>query len=120
MRTVGRRQFASIWFMGLMAFVVAPYVTVPGHAQDYRALVAAPDRSTADRENDKRRDPTDILNFIQPRAGMKILDMGAGGGYSTELMARTAGPTGMVYGQTPPTNSRERVRPSTSGPRAPP
>lgn len=102
MRTVGRGWSASTWFMGAMALVAAPFITVPVHAQDYRALVSAPDRSAADRENDKRRDPTDMLNFIQPRAGMKILDMGAGAGYSTELMARAAGPTGMVYGQNPP------------------
>src|SRR5712691_3364716 len=61
MRTLGRGRFANNWFMGLMAFVVAPFVTVPVHAQDYRALVAAPDRSAADRENDKRRDPTGML-----------------------------------------------------------
>jgi predicted methyltransferase len=30
---------------------------------------------------------------------MKVLDMGAGAGYSTELMARAAGPTGKVFGQ---------------------
>src|SRR5258706_90756 len=102
MRRVSRGRFASIRFMGLMAFVVASFVTVPVHAQDYRALIAAPDRSAAVRENDKRRDPIGMLNFIQPRAGMKILDMGAGAGYSTELMARAAGPTGMVYGQNPP------------------
>jgi predicted methyltransferase len=102
MRTVSQERFAMIWFMGAMALVAAPFVTVPVHAQDYRALIAAPDRSDADRENDKRRDPTDMLNFIGPRAGMKILDMGAGGGYSTELMARAAGPTGMAYGQNPP------------------
>jgi predicted methyltransferase len=95
--------------MSLMTFVAAPFVTVPVHAQDYLALLAAPDRSAADRENDKRRDPVGMLNFIQPRAGMKILDMGAGGGYSTELMARAAGPTGMVYGQNPP-DQFERAR----------
>jgi hypothetical protein len=33
---------------------------------------------------------------------MKVLDMGAGGGYSTELMARAVGPAGVVYGQNPP------------------
>jgi predicted methyltransferase len=33
---------------------------------------------------------------------MKVLDMGAGGGYSTELMARAAAPGGMVYGQNAP------------------
>jgi predicted methyltransferase len=29
---------------------------------------------------------------------MKVLDMGAGGGYSTELMARAVGASGVVYG----------------------
>ena len=32
---------------------------------------------------------------------MKVLDMGAGGGYSTELMARAVAPAGVVYGQNP-------------------
>jgi predicted methyltransferase len=30
---------------------------------------------------------------------MKVLDMGAAAGYSSELMARAVGPTGMVYAQ---------------------
>ncbi len=37
--------------------------------------------------------------FTGVRAGMKVLDMGAGGGYSTELLARAAGPSGVVYAQ---------------------
>jgi predicted methyltransferase len=40
---------------------------------------------------------------------MKVLDMGAGAGYSTELVARAVGPTGAVYGQNPPDNF-ERAR----------
>jgi predicted methyltransferase len=32
---------------------------------------------------------------------MKVLDMGAGGGYSTELMARAVAPGGTVYAQNP-------------------
>jgi len=42
------------------------------------------------------------------RTGMKVLDMGAGGGYSTELMARAVGPTGVVYGQNPPDQGAKR------------
>ena len=68
---------------------------------DYAALLAAPDRSEADREADKRRDPLPLLKFAGPAPGMKVLDMGAGGGYSTELMARAAAPNGKVYGQFP-------------------
>ena len=68
---------------------------------DYAALLAAPDRSDADREADKRRDPLPLLKFAAPRPGMTVLDMGAGGGYSTELMARAVAPNGKVYGQFP-------------------
>jgi predicted methyltransferase len=71
-------------------------------APDYAALMAAPDRSDADRQADKRRDPVPFLAFAGLRPGMKVLDMGAGGGYSTELAARAVAPTGTAYGQNPP------------------
>lgn len=79
------------------------------NAPDYAALMAAPDRSDADRQADKRRDPVPFLAFADLRPGMKALDMGAGAGYSTELVARVIGPTGVVYGQNPPDNF-ERAR----------
>jgi predicted methyltransferase len=68
---------------------------------DYSALIAAPDRSANDRATDARRDPLKMLALIGARPGMKVLDMGAGGGYSTELMARAVAPAGIVYGQNP-------------------
>jgi predicted methyltransferase len=70
-------------------------------APDYAALLAAPDRSDADRQADKRRDPAPFLAFAGVHPGMKVLDMGAGGGYSTELIARAVAPAGVVYGQNP-------------------
>jgi predicted methyltransferase len=73
-----------------------------GAAPDYAALMAAPDRSEADRAADKRRDPVPFLALAGLRPGMKVLDMGAGAGYSTELDARAVAPTGIVYGQNPP------------------
>src|SRR5215467_11999271 len=78
-------------------------------APDYAALMAAPDRSDADRVADKRRDPVPFLAFAGLVPGMKVLDMGAGAGYSTELVARVVGATGTVYGQNPPDNF-ERAR----------
>ena len=68
---------------------------------DYAALLAAPDRSDADRDADKRRNPLPLLKFAGPKPGMMVLDMGAGGGYSTELMARAVAPNGKAYGQYP-------------------
>lgn len=68
---------------------------------DYSAIIAAPDRTEADLQTDKRRDPVKLLAFTGVRPGMKVLDMGAGGGYSTELVARAVAPTGVVYAQNP-------------------
>jgi predicted methyltransferase len=65
-------------------------------------VLAGPDRSDADRTNDKRRKPDQMLAFIGVRPGMVVLDLSAGGGYTTELLARSVGPTGRVYGQTAP------------------
>ena len=71
-------------------------------AVNYEAIIAAPDRSDADRKNDVRRKAVQLLAFTGVRPGMKVLDLATGGGYSTELMARTVGPTGVVYGQDGP------------------
>jgi predicted methyltransferase len=78
-------------------------ILIPGmaRAQDYEAIVAAPDRSDADRQTDQRRQPAKMLAFAGVKTGMKVLDMEANGGYSTELFARAVGPTGVVYAQDP-------------------
>jgi predicted methyltransferase len=103
-------QCAPRSFAAAMLGVAAGFVVCLGAsaaraqpAPDYAAMLAAPDRSDADRQADKRRDPLPFLEFAGPRPGMKVLDMGAGGGYSTELMARAVAPGGMVYGQNPAT-----------------
>ena len=63
------------------------------------AILSSPERSAADRANDVRRKPAELLAFIDPRPGMTVLDVSAGGGYTTELLARSVGPGGRVYGQ---------------------
>jgi predicted methyltransferase len=62
-------------------------------------VVAAADRSEADRALDSGRKPAELLAFLGVRPGMKVADLAAGGGYTTELLARTVGDTGKVYGQ---------------------
>jgi predicted methyltransferase len=68
-------------------------------APDYDAIVAAPDRSDADRQTDQRRQPAKMLAFAGVQPGMKVLDMDANAGYSTELLARAVAPDGVVYAQ---------------------
>jgi predicted methyltransferase len=69
-------------------------------------IIASPDRTEADRRNDVRRKPAEMLQFIGIRPGIVALDVSAGGGYTTELIARSAGSAGRVYGQTPPRTNR--------------
>jgi predicted methyltransferase len=93
------RQFAAV-AVGLVACLAASGARAQT-AADYAAILSAPDRSEVDRQADKRRDPTPLLVFAGVRPGMKVLDMGAGGGYSTELMARVVAPNGVAFGQNP-------------------
>jgi predicted methyltransferase len=101
---IARRQFAAVAF-GLVAGLAAGFGSSAAQAQaapDYAAILAATDRSDADRDADKRRDPVPLLQFAGVKPGMTVLDMGAGAGYSTELMARVVAPNGMALGQFPP------------------
>lgn len=86
----------------IFSLAVASATSLAQTAPDYATILNAPDRTEADRKNDERRAPVKILAFAGVQPGWTILDMGAGAGYSTELMARAAGPSGKVYGQNPP------------------
>ena len=66
-----------------------------------RAAVDAVDRSTADRALDGGRHPAEMLAFFGIGPGMRVAELGAGGGYTSELLARTVGPSGVVFSSTP-------------------
>lgn len=101
-------MLARFFLLALMLLASAAQAQTLSTAE-IKAIVASPDRSAADRTNDQRRHPEDILAFIGPRPGLIALDVSAGGGYTTELLARSIGPTGKVYGQS-------RARPATPPP----
>ena len=79
-----------------------PAAPPPSSAAQIDAVIASPDRRPADRTNDVRRKPAQMLAFIGARPGMTALDLSAGSGYTSELLARAAGPTGRVYAQVAP------------------
>jgi predicted methyltransferase len=89
--------------------------TAPLSARQIAQIVASPDRSPADRTNDLRRKPEPMLAFIGVHPGMVALDLSAGGGYTTELLARAVGPSGAVYGQSQPRNP-DRAAPMPAAP----
>lgn len=67
-----------------------------------RAAVDAPDRSEADRALDAGRHPAETLAFFEIAPGQRVLEVGAGGGYTAELLARVVGPEGRVVGHNAP------------------
>ena len=71
-------------------------------AEQAAAIVASPDRVEADRTNDVRRKAGQLLAFLDARPGMRVMDISAGGGYTTELLARSVGPQGRIWAQIPP------------------
>jgi predicted methyltransferase len=74
----------------------------PLSSEQIARIVNSADRTAADRTNDQRRKPEQMLGFIGIRPGIVAVDLSAGGGYTTELLARAIGPLGKVYGQSRP------------------
>jgi len=97
----------------LVACALVPPATVT--AERAAQIVASPDRSAADRVNDQRRKPEQLLVFMTIQPGMVALDISAGGGYTSELLARAIGPQGRVYGQSQPRDP-ERPAPTPAAP----
>jgi predicted methyltransferase len=113
MRTI-RLRAVSLGCLAALAVAVL-HSGAPARAQDYAAVLAAADRSDADRQTDKRRDALKLLTFIGAKTGWTVLDMGADAGYSTELLARTVGAGGKVFGQNDKTNEKFEARRSSPG-----
>jgi predicted methyltransferase len=100
MTRVGVHRFAAR-FAGVLALaaIASCSTHAPAPPPDYFWMVHSRDRSDADRAIDQRRKPEKLLAFYGVRPGMRVLDMGAGAGYNTELLARAVGPSGRVYAQ---------------------
>lgn len=67
-------------------------------APHIRAAVTAADRDPEDMKLDAGRHPGALLEFCGIQPGMKVAEIAAATGYTTELLARAVGPSGTVYG----------------------
>jgi predicted methyltransferase len=79
--------------------VEAQESAAPAAPSDYAEILAAPDRDPDDRALDPQRHPAELLAFAGVKPGMRVAELAAAGGYTTELLARAVGPEGRVYGQ---------------------
>jgi predicted methyltransferase len=78
--------------------------------ESYRALLTSPVRTDADRGIDDRRHPAELLEFAGVRPGMRVLDVAAGGGYTSQLLALAVGPSGKLWAQAPNPGARLNER----------
>jgi predicted methyltransferase len=78
---------------------IPPYAPAADVPQAIKDAIAATDRDDNDRRLDAGRKPGEVLAFFHVAPGAKIGEIFAGGGYTTELMARIVGPTGKVWAE---------------------
>jgi predicted methyltransferase len=98
------RSSKSGWLTLLLGVVMAGCASQPAQLtpDQITAVLSASDRSSADRDNDGRRKAREMLAFIDARPGMRVLDMGSGGGYTAELLARIVAAGGQVVAHNSP------------------
>ena len=94
LRHPSRMLLALAAFILAGAAFAAPDIAVNPH---HKAAIFHPARTDDDRKGDARRKPAEFLAFAKVTPGMKVLDVSAGGGATSTLMAAAVGPGGAVW-----------------------
>ncbi len=91
----------AVLLLGMLATTASAHADSASDAMAARisAQLAAPGRDRYDAAKDPGRKPFETMQFFGVRAGMTVLDVIAGGGYNTEILAAAVGPDGVVYAQ---------------------
>jgi predicted methyltransferase len=85
----------------LIGCATTPAETPGAAAERYQKVIESPIRTDQDRRMDASRRPAEFLPFTQAKPGMMVLDVSAGGGFTTQLLALAVAPDGKLYAQTP-------------------
>jgi len=97
------RALARGIVVAAIALVAACATTPAQQSPEARAqaAIASPVRTDQDRKMDASRNPAQFLPFTGVAPGMVVLDVSAGGGYTSQLLALSVGSEGKVYAQRP-------------------
>ena len=95
------KTLAALLLCVLAGCAVPAAHEAPARGENYRALLADPIRTERDHRMDESRRPVDFLRFTKVRPGMRVLDVSAGAGYTSQLLALAVGPSGKVWAQAP-------------------
>jgi predicted methyltransferase len=83
--------------MNRFALLLTLFVAGTAGADNIQDAIDHPSRPASDREDDDRRKPAEVMAFSGVSAGDIVLEIGAGRGYTTELISRIVGENGTVY-----------------------
>ena len=96
----------GFFVLTVLNMAAAAFAVSSASAQSSIELVTAalshPDRPPEEAADDASRMPAEVLAFAEIDVGMNVLELEAGGGWYTEILAHTVGSDGMVYMQNPP------------------
>jgi predicted methyltransferase len=87
--------------LATLACLAACATTPAGQSPEARAqaAIASPLRTDQDRRMDASRNPAQFLPFTGVAPGMVVLDVSAGAGYTSQLLALSVGAEGKVFAQ---------------------
>ncbi len=91
--------FVTLGLAWIMNSYAAPQMDAPQAVDSYKQAIASPIRTDDDRDADAKRKPLEFLQFTHVQPGMRVLDIAAGGGYTTQLLALAVGSNGIVWAQ---------------------
>lgn len=95
---------SSVLVLAVTALVVGCSPANESVPENIRAAVNNPARSDEARARDAGRMPAQMLRFYGVSPGMTVLEVGAGGGYYTEILSAAVGPEGRVIAQNTPSD----------------
>ena len=97
---MGFRKCKPIAIRSMLTSVVCYLVVFSANSQEsdiYTAAINHEQRLQSDLTYDEKRNPVGVLPFTQVVGGDTVLELGAGGGYTTELISWTVGSSGKVF-----------------------
>lgn len=95
-------------FVGSWPTLIA--LAVPAWAQDFKAILAHPERPQNERALDAVRKPEEMLKFYGVKPGYKVADLMASRGYYTAILSQVVGEKGIVYSAHPTFREETRER----------
>jgi predicted methyltransferase len=88
-------------FLGGLLLTACASAVAPAQAQDFKAILANPERPQNERALDATRKPEEVLKFYGVKPGMKVADLMAARGYYTVILSQAVGDKGSVYSVNP-------------------